>query len=98
VVPQPYPGGFVAGGFGAQVVKAGPLEEAELPDCFVHVRRVEHADLGELVEVGEGESIVSITLGVAFADEELTWNVLIGTYVDLIGVAGARRTPSPASP
>src|SRR4051794_14213716 len=36
---------------GVEVVKAGPLEQTELPDGLVHVAGVEHPDVGELVEV-----------------------------------------------
>lgn len=38
--------------------------------------------------------MVAVVLGVTFADELLTWNVLIGTSIVLTGVAGARRAPS----
>jgi len=51
VIPQPNGIACVLGVFGVQVVKAGSLEEPELPDGFVHVLWVEHANSSERVEV-----------------------------------------------
>jgi hypothetical protein len=40
--------------------------------------------------------VVSIGLGVTFADESLSWNVVVGTSIVPIAVAGSRRAPLPA--
>src|SRR5664280_3176219 len=47
VIPQAHPVRLVVRRRGTEVVEAGTLEQPELPDGLVHVRRVEHADLGE---------------------------------------------------
>ena len=57
VIPQAHPVRLVVRRRGTEVVEAGTLEQPELPDGLVHVRRVEHADLGEPCDAASGHPI-----------------------------------------